>query len=319
MSSVSGIVLGHNSFPFALIDRLLHNWFMRCCWIFILLAYGSLPTQAIEPWRTLNLWPEKAPGEKGDIGTEGPKPDRPGQKKVIRLANVSVPTLSVYKPKNPNGTAIVICPGGGYSILAMDLEGIEVAEWLNGTGVTAIVLKYRVPRRKDREKHEAPLEDAQRAIGIVRHNAKAWGIDPKRIGILGFSAGGHLSATAMTNFQKRTYPSVDKADQTSCRPDFGVLVYPAYLVDNQTKTKLVPEVKVTKDTPPAIFIHAGDDRITADGSVQMWLAMRRVGVHCELHVFPHGGHGYGLRPSRDPVSNWPKLVEAWMDRTGLVK
>jgi acetyl esterase/lipase len=292
---------------------------MRFCRIFILLAYGSLSTQAIEPWKTLNLWPEKAPGEKGDIGIEGPKSDRPGQEKIIRLANVSVPTLSVYKPKNPNGTAIVICPGGGYSILAMDLEGIEVAEWLNGVGITAIVLKYRVPRRKDREKYEAPLEDAQRAIGIVRHNAKAWGIDPKRIGILGFSAGGHLSATAMTNYQKRTYPSIDKADQASCRPDFGVLVYPAYLVDNQTKTQLVPEVKVTKDTPPAIFIHAGDDRITADGSVQMWLAMRRLGVHSELHVFPHGGHGYGLRPSKDPVSKWPKIVEAWMKRTELVK
>ena len=176
-----------------------------------------------------------------------------------------------------------------------------------------------MPRRKDRERYEAPLEDAQRAIGIVRHNAKAWGIDPKRIGILGFSAGGHLTATAMTNYKKRTYPHVDKADKTSCRPDFGILVYPAYLVDNETKTKLVPEVQVTKDTPSAIFIHAGDDRITADGSVQMWLAMRRLGVHSELHVFPHGGHGYGLRPSKDPVSKWPKLVEAWMKRTELVK
>jgi acetyl esterase/lipase len=194
-----------------------------------------------------------------------------------------------------------------------------VAEWLNSFGVTAVVLKYRVPRRKDREKHEAPLQDAQRALGIVRLNAEAWGINPERIGVLGFSAGGHLSATAMTNYQKRNYPLIDKADQVSCRPDFGVLVYPAYLVDNETKTQLAPEVKITKDTPPAIFIHAGDDRITADGSVQMWLAMRRVGVHSELHVFPHGGHGYGLRPSKDPVSKWPKLVENWFKRTELIK
>ncbi len=290
---------------------------MRFFLITTLLAAFS--TQAIEPWKVLNLWPDKAPGENDDIGIEAPKPERPGQKKVIRLANVSVPTLSIYKPKKPNGTTILICPGGGYNILAMDLEGTEVAEWLNSFGVTAVVLKYRVPRRKDREKHEAPLQDTQRALGIVRLNAEAWSINPKRIGILGFSAGGHLSATAMTNYQKRNYPLIDKADQVSCRPDFGVLVYPAYLVDNETKTKLTPEVKVTKDTPPAIFIHAGDDRITAEGSVQMWLAMRRAGVPSELHVFPHGGHGYGLRPSKDPVSKWPKLVEDWFKRTELIK
>ncbi len=290
---------------------------MRFFLITTLLAAFS--TQAIEPWKTLNLWPDKAPGENDDIGIEAPKPERPGQKKVIRLANVSVPTLSIYKPKKPNGTTILICPGGGYNILAMDLEGTEVAEWLNSFGVTAVVLKYRVPRRKDREKHEAPLQDTQRALGIVRLNAEAWSINPKRIGILGFSAGGHLSATAMTNYQKRNYPPIDKADQVICRPDFGVLVYPAYLVDNETKTKLTPEVKVTKDTPPAIFIHAGDDRITAEGSVQMWLAMRRAGVPSELHVFPHGGHGYGLRPSKDPVSKWPKLVEDWFKRTELIK
>ncbi|MEE2715036.1 MAG: alpha/beta hydrolase [Verrucomicrobiota bacterium] len=290
---------------------------MRFSPIIVLLLSFSM--QAGKPWKTLNLWPGQAPGENNDIGIEGAKPERPGQKKVIRLTNVSMPTLTIYKPKKPIGTAVLICPGGGYSILAMDLEGTEVAEWLNSQGVTAVVLKYRVPRRKDREKHEAPLQDAQRALGIVRHNAESWGINPERIGILGFSAGGHLSATAMTNYRKRAYPLIDKADQVSCRPDFGILVYPAYLVDHETKTKRAPEVKVTKDTPPAIFIHAGDDRITADGSVQMWLAMRRMGVHSELHVFPHGGHGYGLRPSKDPVSKWPKLVEDWLKRAGLVK
>jgi acetyl esterase/lipase len=238
---------------------------------------------------------------------------------VIRLGNVSVPTFSVFKPKQPNGAAVMICPGGGYSILAWDLEGTEVAEWLNGIGVTAIVVKYRVPRRKNRAKHDAPLQDVQRALGLVRHNAKAWGIDPARIGILGFSAGGHLSATAMTNYQKRAYKPVDDADKASCRPDFGVLVYPAYLVDKETKTKLVPEVPIDKNTPPAIFIHAGNDGVPADGSVQMWLTMRRAGVHSELHVFPHGGHGYGLRPTTDPVTHWPRLAEGWMKRMGYLK
>ena len=285
----------------------------------VILAFGMISAQAIEPWKTLKLWPGKAPGEKGDIGHEGPRPHRPGQKKVIRLGNVSVPTLSVFKPKQPNGTAVVICPGGGYSILAWDLEGTEVAEWLDKLNVTAILVKYRVPRRKDRAKHDAPLQDAQRALGLVRHNAKAWGIDPARIGILGFSAGGHLAATAMTNYQKRTYKPVDEADKASCRPDFGVLVYPAYLVDKETKTKLVPEVPVDKETPPAILIHAGNDGVPADGSVQRWLTMRRAGVHSELHVFPHGGHGYGLRPTTDPVTHWPRLAECWMKRMGDLK
>ena len=291
---------------------------MRILLAVAVMACGLVSAAAIEPWKTMKLWPGVAPGEKGDIGPEGERPPRPGQRKVIRIQNVSVPTLSVFKPKKPNGAAVVICPGGGYTILAWDLEGTEVAQWLNGIGVTAVVVKYRVPRRKDRAKHDAPLQDAQRALGLVRHNAKDWGIDPKRIGILGFSAGGHLSATAMTNHRKRTYTPVDAADSVSCRPDFGVLVYPAYLVDNETKTKLVTEVPVGKDTPPAIFIHAGDDRVTADSSVQMWLAMRRVGVHSALHVFPHGGHGYGLRPSKDPVSGWPKLVDGWLRRMEIV-
>ena len=285
----------------------------------MMLAFGTTSVQAIESWKTLNLWPGKAPGEKDDIGLEGPRQQRPGQKKVIRLGNVSVPTLSVFKPKQPNGAAVMICPGGGYSILAWDLEGTEIAEWLNGIGVTAIVLKYRVPRRKNRAKHDAPLQDVQRALGLVRHNAKSWDVDSARIGILGFSAGGHLSATAMTNYQKRTYKLVDDADKTSCRPDFAVLVYPAYLVDKETKTKLVPEVPIDKKTPPAIFIHAGNDGVPADGSVQMWLTMRRAGVHSELHVFPHGGHGYGLRPTTDPVTQWPRLAEGWMMRMGYLK
>ena len=285
----------------------------------VILAFGMISAQAIEPWKTLKLWPGKAPGEKDDIGLEGPRPQRPGQKKVIRLGNVSVPTLTVFKPKQPNGAAVVICPGGGYSILAWDLEGTEVAEWLDKLNVTAILVKYRVPRRKDRAKHDAPLQDAQRALGLVRHNAKAWGIDPARIGILGFSAGGHLAATAMTNYQKRTYKPVDEADKASCRPDFGVLIYPAYLVDKETKAKLVPEVPVNKDTPPAVFFPAGNEGVPADGSVQMWLTMRRAGVHSELHVFPHGGHGYGLRPTTDPVTHWPRLAEGWMKRMGYLK
>ena len=298
---------------------LLHNKLMRFILLFVLITFVSFTSLAVEPWKTLNLWPGKAPDEKEEVGPEAPRPHRLGQKKVTRIGNVSTPTLAIFKPSKPNGTSIIICPGGGYNILAWDLEGTEVADWLSSFGVTAIVLKYRVPRRKGREKYAAPLQDAQRAIGMVRHNSKKWGINPNKIGILGFSAGGHLSATAMTNYEKRTYTPIDKADQTSCRPDFGVLIYPAYLVANETKTKLVPEVSITRGTPPAIFIHAGDDGITANGSVQMWLAMRQAGIPSELHVFTNGGHGYGLRPSEEPVSRWPKLVEDWMKRSEIVK
>ena len=278
---------------------------------------------ALEPTEIISIWPDDAPGEvKGEVGEEGPKPNRPGSKKIIRLGNVSKPTISLFPaPKaKANGAAVLVCPGGGYSILAYDLEGTEVCEWLNSFGVTGILLKYRVPRRKNRAKHTAPLQDSQRAMGIVRANAKKWSIDPNRIGILGFSAGGHLSAATLTNYGKRTYDRIDESDDLSCRPDFGVLIYPAYLVDNATKSKLEPEIKVTKDTPPCFFAHAGDDRIPAEGSVEMYLALRRAGVKgSELHVYPKGGHGYGLRPSANPVVTWPKRASAWMNSIGILE
>ena len=294
--------------------------FFSC--LFSFLVVSSILVHALEPTKTIELWPGDAPGEvKGEVGEEAPKPNRPGSKKIIRLGNVSKPTLSVFPaPKSKaNGAAVLVCPGGGYSILAYDLEGTEVCEWLNSIGVTGILLKYRVPRRKNREKHDAPLQDSQRAMGIVRANAKDWGIDPKRIGILGFSAGGHLTATTLTNYDERTYDRIDASDDLSCRPDFGVLIYPAYLVDNETKSKLEPEIKVTKDTPPCFFAHAGDDRIPAEGSVQMYLALRRAGVKgSELHVYPKGGHGYGLRASDHPVVTWPARAGAWMKAIGLL-
>jgi acetyl esterase/lipase len=291
--------------------------------LFSFLVHSAIFAHALEPTKTMALWPGEAPGEvKGEVGDEAPKPNSPGSKRIIRLGNVSKPTLSVFPaPKDKaNGAAVLVCPGGGYSILAYDLEGSEVCEWLNSIGVTGILLKYRVPRRKNREKHDAPLQDTQRAMGIVRANANDWGIDPERIGILGFSAGGHLTAATLTNYHKRTYDRIDTSDDLSCRPDFGVLIYPAYLVDNETKSKLEPEIKVTKDTPPCFFAHAGDDRIPAEGSVQMYLALRRAGVKgSELHVYPKGGHGYGLRASDHPVVTWPARAGAWMKAIGLLK
>ncbi|MBL7037496.1 MAG: alpha/beta hydrolase [Pirellulaceae bacterium] len=264
----------------------------------------------------LDVWPSEVPGEKGDIDEEKLLPPR-AEKPVDRLTNVTKPTITVYKPdpQKDTGTAVLICPGGGYHILAMDLEGTEVAEWLNSIGVTGIVLKYRVPRRKDLPKHQAPLQDAQRAMSLVRKHADQWRIAPSRIGILGFSAGGHLSATASTNFDKRGYDAIDETDQISCRPDFTVLVYPAYLIEGE---KLAPEIRVTQQTPPTFFVHAGDDRISSENSVRMYLALKQADVPAELHIFTSGGHGFGLRPSDAPCSRWPQQCEKWLRNRGLL-
>ncbi len=273
---------------------------------------------AIEPLVTLDVWPGDAPGEKGDIGPEGLAPEKP-QKPVDRIQNVSKPTITVFKPPadKDTGAAVLICPGGGYNILAYDLEGTDVAEWLSSIGVTGIVLKYRVPRRKDREKHDAPLQDAQRAMSLVRSRAAEWKIDPERIGILGFSAGGHLSATASTNSDRRNYEVIDAVDEFSCRPDFAVLVYPAYLLKEKSD-ELAAEIRVSENTPPVFFAHADDDRHSSASSVGMYLALKKVGVSSELHIYASGGHGFGLRPSEHPCCTWPDRCTAWMKSQGLL-
>lgn len=286
---------------------------------FVFVVAFSLNLCAAEP-TPIKLWPAAAPGETGDVEPEGLLPARPdATKKIDRLANVSVPTLTVYLPPEGKrtGTTVVVCPGGGYHILAMDLEGTEVCEWLNSIGVTGVLVKYRVPRRKDRPKHEAPLQDAQRAVSIVRSRAAEWGINPERIGILGFSAGGHLSATTSTNSDRRAYDAIDDHDKASCRPDFAVLVYPAYLVDDKSG-ELMPEIRVDKNSPPTFFAHAGDDGVSSLNSALMYAALRKAGVPSELHIFTLGGHGFGLRPSDHPCSKWPQHCEAWMRATKLI-
>ena len=270
--------------------------------------------------RTLHLWPDLAPGEvEGEVGPEEEKPPKPGEKGILRITNVSQPTLTVY-PANPakaNGSAVLVCPGGGYGILAYEHEGTNVCQWLNEMGVTGILLKYRVPRRKDRPKHEAPLQDSQRALGLVRKQAKSWGINPSKLGILGFSAGGHLSVMTLTSFHERTYSRIDEADDLSCRPDFGILVYPAYLVDRTTRDSLFPEVVIREDTPPCFFVHTGDAHVPAEGSALAYLALEKAGVvGNELHLFPFGGHGYGMRKTDRAVSDWPERAESWMRATG---
>ncbi|MDR3636311.1 MAG: alpha/beta hydrolase [Isosphaeraceae bacterium] len=286
-----------------------------CAWL-ILLAIVLCPRSA-GAQTTLELWPGTVPGETEVIGEETLAPKRPGQRDVQRITNVSRPSITIFRPPadKDTGTSVLICPGGGYQILAWDLEGEEVATWLNSIGVTGIVLKYRVPPRQDPAPRRAPLQDAQRALSIIRSHAQDWRLDPDRIGILGFSAGGHLSASAMTHFDERQYDAVDAADRVSCRPDFAVLVYPAYL---EEKGSLKPEIRVTSKTPPTFLAHAGNDPIGPENSIALYTALKRAGVPAELHVYATGGHGFGLRPSEDPCSQWPERCAAWLKSRGLL-
>lgn len=276
---------------------------------------------ADESFGPIHLWPNGAPGERGNIGEEGERPAKPdAKKKIIIWENVSAPTITVHKPAEDidTGAAVVVCPGGGYNILALDLEGTEVVEWLNSIGVTGVLLKYRVGRREGRAKHAAPLEDAQRAMGIVRQHAKTWGIDPKRIGIMGFSAGGHLTAAASNNFTRRAYSHVDHNDAVDCRPDFAMLIYPAYLTLEKEDNKIAPELPVSSKTPPTIIIMTEDDGVRVENALFYYLALKQAKVPAEMHLYAKGGHGYGLRPSELEVSNWPKRCETWMRGLGVL-
>jgi acetyl esterase/lipase len=217
------------------------------------------------------------------------------------------------------GAAVIVCPGGGYHILAMDLEGTEVAEWLNSIGVTAVLLKYRVPARKDRQRYEAPLEDAQRAMGLVRQNAASWGIHPDRIGVMGFSAGAHLSAVLSCNYAQRRYAPIDAADQLSCRPDFTMLIYPAYLTVAKEGDKIAPELNLTTSPPPAFLVQTQDDSVRVETSIFYYLALKHAKVPVEMHLYPSGGHGYGLRSTEKAVTAWPQRAEQWMRGLGLLE
>ena len=268
------------------------------------------------------LWPHKPPKETTTLAAEkditSEKDGLIAGQRLIRLGNVSQPTMEFFPaPIDKNtGATVMVCPGGGYHILAMDLEGTEVVNWLNSIGINAVLLKYRVPIRVGRERWEAPLEDAQRAMGLTRSHAKEWGIDPKRIGVMGFSAGAHLSAVLCSKYEHRIYEPIDAADQESCRPDFAMLIYPAYLTMEKENDKIAPELNITKDTPPTFLAQTEDDGIHVECSVYYYLALKKAKVPAEMHLYPSGGHGYGLRPTAQTVTSWPKRAEEWMKSMG---
>jgi acetyl esterase/lipase len=290
----------------------------------------------------INVWPGKTVGDFGTVVPERVRdPSDSPTKDAKWITGVTKPTIAVYRPAKgkDTGASVLICPGGGYWNLAWDLEGTEVAAWLNSIGITGIVLKYRVPRREGQiEELPAPLPllDAQRAVSLVRSKSEAWELDPKRIGMMGFSAGGHLTLATATNFYKRAYDPIDEIDKVSCRPDFAVAVYSGYLVVNNTET-LAPYIQIPTETPPVFLVHSSDDNMAkVENSVVMYLALKRAGVSVEMHVYASGGHSYGVRktgqpswgagspgsdlPRREqPSSTWPDRCAEWLRTLGVLK
>jgi acetyl esterase/lipase len=269
------------------------------------------------------LWPGTAPGASTNLPPEADtttdKDNLIDGRKVMRLGNVSQPTLTVYSPTGNNtGAAVVVFPGGGYQILAIDLEGTEVCDWLNSVGVTCILVKYRVPSTGPYPKSPAALQDAQRALGLVREHAAEWHIDPHRVGVLGFSAGAHLSAALSTHYEQRLYDAVDAADKQSCRPNFAVILYPGYLAIAEQGMAPNPEIHPTADTPPSFILQAEDDTVHVENAVVYFSALKAANVPAELHIYAQGGHGYGLRRTALPVTGWPALVETWLHTINMI-
>ena len=266
------------------------------------------------------LFPKGAPGEHFQMvektATDG---KRVAEQTVLRMTNVSAPEISIYTPNRDcpciTDAAVIVCPGGGYNILSYDLEGTEICEWLNSLGITAVLLKYRVPRRKGLPKHAAPLQDVQRALRYVRANATDLKLDTDKIGVMGFSAGGHLSVMASTSYDTDHYAPMDQIDKVSSKPNFTLLVYPAYL--SAENFAIAPEIKITSDTPPTLLIHAEDDKKYINSSLFYYYALKEKGVPATMHLYSKGGHGYGMRQTSAPVSEWTERAAAWFRELGI--
>ena len=279
----------------------------------------------------VELWPGKAPEETAGIGPEkfvmSPKLSRKEvevTESTRMVTNVTRPSITIYRPvkEKDTGTAVLICPGGGYWNLYWQLEGEEVAAWLNSLGVTGVILKYRVPRRPDEPKGQParrPLQDAQRAVSLMRSKAKDWGIDKERIGIVGFSAGGHLAIATATSFEKRTYEPIDAIDKIDCRPNFAILVYPGYL-KAKGKNELAPGLHIPAKTPPIFLVHGGQDIISPPAhSVVMYSALQHAGIPAELHIYATAAHDFGVRPSDQPCSTWTRSCAQWLKQGGFLQ
>jgi acetyl esterase/lipase len=290
----------------------------------LLVARAALSSDPI----VIDLWPGKPPGDAGISGEESSRiynSSIVGPTKLI--TNVRKPTLTIYSPPQDKntGTAVIICPGGGYWNLFWELEGEEVAAWLNSVGITGIILKYRVPRRPGEVRGEpagGPLLDAQRAISLVRSRAAEWHVDPQRLGMVGFSAGGHLALAAATRFEKRAYKPIDAIDEASCRPDFAILCYSGYLKATD-KDSIRDDITIPATTPPIFLAHANDDSTKiggsdAENSAFMYIALKRANIPVELHIFASGNHDFGVRQNDKLPSAWPQLCLNWLRSLDLL-
>jgi acetyl esterase/lipase len=288
--------------------------------VFFLLLFITVTMTLLSQEKQIVLFPEGAPGETVKLKQVD---DLTGNKvagcPVLRIDNVSEPTITFYPASadNNSGVTIIVNPGGGYNILAYNLEGTEICKRFNSYGINCVLVKYRVPRRDGLEKHEAPLQDLQRAIAYTRSHAMEWNINPDKIGVMGFSAGAHLSAVASTNYSNRTYPRIDSNDDVSLRPDFTVLVYPAYL--SADKFSISPELKVDSNTPPTILIQTQDDKNYIDSSIFYYYALKQANVTAAMHLYPSGGHGYGARNTGHSVNEWPHRVLSWLRDIKMVE
>jgi acetyl esterase/lipase len=311
------------------------------CALCVVFAFDGLNAQ-VPAWQPspghtqVPIWPGAAPDPLPAAGPEAAettgKDSLVAGKPWIAVSNVLRPTMTVFSPTGKNtGAAVVVFPGGGYQILAIDLEGTEVCDWLTSKGITCVLLKYRVPhsgpyweRQCDCEiypKSSMALEDAQRTVGLVRFHAAEWHIDSHKIGVLGFSAGGHLVAAMSTHFEQRSYPAVDAADKESCRPDFAVALYPGHLWIDYQKFELNPDVHthITRQTPPTFLLQDEDDDVdNVNNSLVYYLALKDAGVPVEMHLYAQGGHAFGLRRTKFPMTAWPLLVETWLGTIGMI-
>ena len=298
----------------------------------LLIGYGQAAwAQTWTPapgFKQIPIWPGTPPNAKP---MDGPEVNGFWKGTTIRgrVVNVSKPTMTIYPAKGKNtGATMIVFPGGGYQMLAMDLEGTEICDYFTARGITCVLLKYRVPdsgptrsqklKRTLNPKPAMALQDAQRTIGLLRQNAKQWNIDPHKIGVIGFSAGGHLVASISNNWAKRIYPAIDAADKQSCRPDFAISLYPGHLWMDKRKFELNLDITVTRKTPPTFLLHAEDDPIDhVNHSLVYYVALKKAGVPVEMHLYAHGGHAFGLRPTKFPITRWPDLALSWLRNIGM--
>lgn len=278
----------------------------------------------VKPSEIVRIWPGVAPGDEGrdfppERASAKPEEGLIGGKTIEKIYDVTVPTLAIYRPhpSTDTGAAVVICPGGGHNFVSYDLEGTECAQLLATRGMTGLVLKYRVPFRDPQHKARAAVQDAQRAMSFTRAHAEQWKLKADRIGILGFSAGGEVAGrTALA--KDRLYPASDKIDEVPFRPDFAMLVYPAYLADVEGRG-LVSDVAVDATAPPMFIVHTFNDPVTPLSSLYLWEALKKAGVNSDLHIYDRGGHAYGVRQVGSAISTWPRAAFGWLEDRELIR